>query len=393
MPVPTHIARPVICSYGLGVDSTAILLRWLVDPSSRDFPLDHLTVVVAHTGDEWANTGALATRYILPRLRAAGVRLVQVARKGPSLARDGVIVLDDSDAPRVLHSQGAYKLSDEMLAAGTVPQTGGTRMCSIHAKGEVLDALIAQLVQGRPYRHILGFEAGECTRARRDATYDTAQRTGEYPLIEWGWNRVDCNDWIFLLTGVSWPKSACSYCPFALTNQEGRQRTLTRFTEEPGPACLALRMEHTAIALNPRQGLVPNGRLIDMARTFPGMKTTLDRFRDETARAEHAVYRIRRVWPPRSSDPTQAGRAARSVELVATGTRAQMHHKLQADSDRDGKQIDTSDPDHHRLWAHRRTQAGPGYEEFFAVAPATAHHKVSRNFAGALAKLSQRNLF
>lgn len=33
----TRIHQPVVLSYGLGVDSTAILLRWIHEPASRDF--------------------------------------------------------------------------------------------------------------------------------------------------------------------------------------------------------------------------------------------------------------------------------------------------------------------------------------------------------------------
>ena len=41
------MGRPVVLSYGLGVDSTAILLRWPSEPSSRDFDLVDLAVVRA----------------------------------------------------------------------------------------------------------------------------------------------------------------------------------------------------------------------------------------------------------------------------------------------------------------------------------------------------------
>ncbi|WP_053618261.1 hypothetical protein [Nocardiopsis sp. NRRL B-16309] len=393
-PVPAHVDRPVILSYGLGVDSTAILLRWLSEPASRDFPLSHLTVVVAHTGDEWANTGALVTEHILPRLRAAGVRLVQVARRGPSLARDGVVVLDDSRAPRTLYSQGTYKLSDEMFAAGTVPQTGGTRICSIHAKGEPNDLVIAHLVGSRPYRHVLGFESGECRRADKDRTYDTDQRHGEYPLITWKWDRADCLERIFAETGQWWPKSACSFCPFSLSNQEGRARTLERFTTEPEPACLALRMEHTATALNPRQGLLPTARLIDLARGFPSMGATLERFAAQVADAEHALYRVRRVWPPKREAPARAGRAARAVEIMATGSRGRMRAQLAATAFEHTVQVDMSDADHPRAWVQRRSSvAGPGAEEFYTTAPATARHKVGRTFPRAWADQAQQALF
>jgi hypothetical protein len=67
----------VVLSYGMGVDSTAILLRWLKDPTSRNFDLKDLLVITAMTGDEFASTGTLVTDYILPLLREHGVRFVQ----------------------------------------------------------------------------------------------------------------------------------------------------------------------------------------------------------------------------------------------------------------------------------------------------------------------------
>src|SRR6185436_11381670 len=110
----------VILSYGMGVESTAILLRWLEEPASRDFELSDLTVVTAMTGDEWAETGTLVRSFILPKLREYGVRFVQLARKG-RLEADGIIVLDDSSCPERLHLQGGYKLSLELEHAGTIP--------------------------------------------------------------------------------------------------------------------------------------------------------------------------------------------------------------------------------------------------------------------------------
>lgn len=51
-------APKVVLSWGLGEDSTAILLRWLEDPTSRDFELNELVVVSAMTGNEWESTRA-----------------------------------------------------------------------------------------------------------------------------------------------------------------------------------------------------------------------------------------------------------------------------------------------------------------------------------------------
>jgi hypothetical protein len=81
---------------------------------------------------------------------------------------------------------------------------------SAKAKGWVLDQFLAFEMPGQPCLHVMGFEKGEAKRARRDASYDTAQRTGSYPLIAWGWDRQTCEDYSRSVTGVDWPKSACT---------------------------------------------------------------------------------------------------------------------------------------------------------------------------------------
>jgi len=204
--------RPLVSfSYGMGVDSTAILLRWLHEPASRDFNLGDLGVLTAMTADEWPQTGHMVRELVLPLIRAHRIRYIQVARAGPKQA-DGVRVLDDSRSPTRLFIDGAYTLSEEMLTAGTVPQCGGGRRCSAKAKGWPLEQVISRIAAGRPYRHVMGFELNELNRATRDTTFNTAQRSGRYPLIEWEWNRQACEDYVFSQFGVRWPKSACTYC-------------------------------------------------------------------------------------------------------------------------------------------------------------------------------------
>jgi site-specific recombinase XerD len=193
--------------------STAILLRWLTDPSSRDFALRDLIVITAHTGDEFEQTLRDVEGAVLPALRRHGVRFIQVGRtqRKTTAGGEGVVVLDDSTTPQRLYVDG-YKLSDEMLSAGTLPQLGGARMCSVHAKGNCLDPIIASVTAGRRYRHVLGFEAGERARATKDAVFNTERRTGWYPLLEWDWDRARCTDFIAEVTGRRWSKSACSFC-------------------------------------------------------------------------------------------------------------------------------------------------------------------------------------
>jgi hypothetical protein len=73
-----------ILSYGMGVESTAILVRWLEDASVRPCRLDELIVITSHTGEEYADTYRDVETYVLPLLRKHRVRYVQVARAGSS---------------------------------------------------------------------------------------------------------------------------------------------------------------------------------------------------------------------------------------------------------------------------------------------------------------------
>lgn len=105
----------VVFSFGMGVDSVALILRWLEEPASRDFDLDDLVMITAQVGDEFDATRQLVEEHVLPRLRRAGVRFIQCARsqRKTTAAGGGVVVLDDSTAPQRLHFDGSYTLSQE----------------------------------------------------------------------------------------------------------------------------------------------------------------------------------------------------------------------------------------------------------------------------------------
>lgn len=42
--------QPVIANLGMGVDSSAFITRWLLEPHTRNFSLDQLTVLIASVG-------------------------------------------------------------------------------------------------------------------------------------------------------------------------------------------------------------------------------------------------------------------------------------------------------------------------------------------------------
>jgi len=207
---------PYVWSYGMGAESTAGILRMLTDPTARpdtiapDF--SNLVLVIAQTGDEWSTTGRLVQHYILPLLRKHNVRLVEVARRGPT-KKDGVAVLQDTRQPYRLHLDGVYKLSRENRVTGTMPQLGGVRKCSQKAKGAPQDAWRANEFGDSPYIHALGFNVHEATRITRDSAYSMGgQRIPTYPIYEWGWTRQDCLDYLYRKLGVAWPKSCCRHC-------------------------------------------------------------------------------------------------------------------------------------------------------------------------------------
>ncbi|BDT92361.1 hypothetical protein IFM12275_23370 [Nocardia sputorum] len=122
-----------------GVESTCGVVRTLLEPQFRPTELrgdlSNLIVLVAQTGDEWTSTCDLVAAHVLPLLRQHSVRLVEVARKGPSAA-DGIVVLQDTRQPVQLHpdpeKHGFYALSDEHRSNGVLPTLGGNRTCSVN---------------------------------------------------------------------------------------------------------------------------------------------------------------------------------------------------------------------------------------------------------------------
>lgn len=245
--------RIVIQSHGMGVESQAILERWVAEPESRPFvSWDQLIVISAQVGEEHVvDTIAHCEQRMLPLLREHNVRFVELARRG-HLEEEGIVVLQDTRQPRRLHPDGVYKLSDELLHSGTVPQFGGEHRCAMKFKAFVIETWLAwefrgsedkpvyhvfgyneneksritnsdfhiarhneeRLVdaKGRPPLEIFGFNNEEIGRAERSKAYDGPNRIGCYPLLEWEWGRRKCVDYIRERSGIDWKKSHCSFC-------------------------------------------------------------------------------------------------------------------------------------------------------------------------------------
>jgi hypothetical protein len=133
-------------------------------------------------------------------------------------------------------------------------------------------------------------------RASRDSQLGLPGRIPSYPLIEWGWNRRMCEDYIYAHLGVRWRKSACVMCTYALTSIAGRKRSLARYITDSDQALLPLLMEYVAVALNPRQGLIGGERLIDALAADPAVRTLLAQFDRHLDTRTWALYDVRRAF-------------------------------------------------------------------------------------------------
>jgi hypothetical protein len=384
-----------VLSFGMGVESSALLLRWLEEPGSRDFDLERdLIVITSQTGGEYPDSKKLCEEYLLPRMRRRRVRYVQVARAG-HLEADGIKVLSDTRQPFEIYLQGAYTLQEELSAAGTVPQFSGERRCSLKFKAWVIETWLAQELCGQPYRHALGYNADEQSRiaksdrafADREATpvrvafgfncdeesriaraakYDTELRRGWYPLAAWGWSREQCLQYLKEMTGANWRKSACVYCPFNALKEDG----LARMRQFPEQVAVALMLEHQSLALNPR-GMLYRDRTLHSIIADDHHTEALRHFQQRLEAAEYSLYRVRRIY-------RAPGQADRAVEKRLTGKRAEMNEAFEEASSLLNVRVE-----HNIRYGYAREREldhYPTVEEFFVVAPAAIESKTRYGF-------------
>ena len=381
---PTTRKKPVVLlSYGLGKHSTAAAVKLIENPSRRDFDLDQLILLTAMTGNEWGTTKALVETHLLPLLRHHRIRYVQVARKG-ARERDGITVLSDMDEPDRLYSEGAYKLSDELLRAGTVPTYCGTRKCSLKFKGWVINEWIRQNLDGADVRQIIGFHAGEFYRVERERRYYSGERPPiEHPLIEWGWDNDACVEYLRERFGVEWLWSACSFCMFS----NGRPEVIERFRREPLCGAEAVVIERTARIVNPRITLYSRRSVEELLRE-DGNEEAIALADAEMSEMSWTLMRVRRIRYTKTL-------IHRRTDEMARGTRGQMDRLLH-DAAIKRKLPITDEGGHQRLYILRLPDSVryPQAEEMIVVVPATVESKSRANFEHRWSRVvSQHNLF
>jgi len=306
-----------ILSFGMGWESSAILVRWLLEPETRGFGLDRLVVIVAMTGDEYDSTGKLIEQYILPLCRQFGVRFVQLARGG-RLERDGYSILDSSTNPQQLYLQGDYPLSQELISSGTIPRLGRPHFCAMKYKGFVIDSFLQEHVTGF-YHHYLGYSVGEEKRSSKSDGYTKHSEVLKYPAIEWGWTRADCGDYLTQVFGVAWEKSCCQFCPF-----QEKESVRLRWLAEPEAGGFAAYVEAIALSFNPRMHLFSFGSAYDLL-VESGNTAALSEYHRRLAEVDWAIYRVQRLYKKITTQSCRSQvNADRNIFAVDRGSRMTM---------------------------------------------------------------------
>lgn len=220
MKLPATTRGPVIVNYGVGVDSTAVLIemhRLGIVPDA---------IIFADTGGEKPETLAYL-QYIRPWLRSVGFPDVKVLKRFEHCKHG---------RSRTTGKLTTYEtLQEECDQKHMLPSLAfGGHSCSIKWKADAINAYLktqawftnAQALahcMEDPSRlpiHIIGFDNSTAdVRRRHNADEQNAKSCNEhccqrwFPLQCWGWAREECVRQI-MLSGLDVPaKSACFFCP------------------------------------------------------------------------------------------------------------------------------------------------------------------------------------
>jgi hypothetical protein len=216
------------------------------------FPADPrlLVLVFANTGREWPET-YLWAQFLQTELAKLGYPLIVLDKSPRSpYQRDAPVILDqifqpNEDTPLAGRYRGT--VFEDYSANDTIP-TRKARSCTV--KGSELRAqdatnhkirpirrwvsAITQRLfgvstrdwsrQGLPAHHnFIGYDIEEESRRKRSGQSDVKYMDNRFPLMDWGFGRVDCQEAIkrtvgrqaYQLLGFYYPpKSGCTLCPF-----------------------------------------------------------------------------------------------------------------------------------------------------------------------------------
>lgn len=189
--------QPLVVSYGMGVDSTAML----VGLHQREIRPD--AIVFSDVGNEMPDTYAYADE-IDAWLASVGFPARTIVRYRQSKRRpDG---------------KTYTTLEENCLVNATLPGLAFNRKsCSLKWKGEIIDRHVRNLfaediARGVKVQRAIGYDAGPCDM-KRGGIESKGPWQWIYPLRDWRWDRTRCEHEI-AAAGLRVPcKSACFFCP------------------------------------------------------------------------------------------------------------------------------------------------------------------------------------
>jgi hypothetical protein len=192
-------AAPLMVAYGMGVDSTAML----VGLHQRGLRPD--AILFADTGSEKPETYAYLP-IIQAWLASVDFPPVVVVKRKPCEGKNGYY----------------ETIEQNVIVNSTLPSLAfAGRACSVKWKHEPQERWARQWAParrawatGQKVRKMIGYDDGPADRRRPNIENDKHYEY-EYPLRSWGWDRDECKRQI---AGAGLPvpgKSACYFCPSA----------------------------------------------------------------------------------------------------------------------------------------------------------------------------------
>lgn len=205
---------PLVVAYGMGVDSTAVLVEFARQGIAPDL------IQFADTGSEKPETYQYAHEVAKLCKRAGWKPPVRVSYAGPQKGPNAGLVHD-------LYEDCVVK---GVLPSIAYPGGGGSgtlkKGCSLKWKKEPQDRWVKHNFRpaldawskGKKCIRVIGYDAGPAD-SRRSSIPDDEHYTYWYPLREWGWTRPRCKAEI-KKAGLRVPlKSACYFCSSAQAHE------------------------------------------------------------------------------------------------------------------------------------------------------------------------------
>jgi hypothetical protein len=214
-----EMGAPLTVAYGVGVDSTAMLVEFVrlgIRPelilfadvgAEKPETYDYIPIMQRYL-KKHGFPQIVTVRYKMTEAGLAGRKVKAKAKEKPLDPREYKTITENMIYNRTLPSL-AYGFRDHSCSS---KWKVGPQLDYI-ANGAFAKRAKKAWDAGLPVIRAIGFDASDGDRGRRDRIPDDARYMHWYPLQDWGWDRERCKQEI-RKAGLPVPlKSACFFCP------------------------------------------------------------------------------------------------------------------------------------------------------------------------------------